>query len=257
MKKIVVCLTVLITAVCLVAGFVLVVQRSQSIRGQTKPTPTGSAPAAPQPDSSAPASVNRPVSRWVTTNMIMLNTLLHDSKKLEYYVSEMNLDYAEQTCQQIRCDINTMRGVPPPNTRTDTYYFPPGEVVGHYGGVWYGGEYGYGLPKQVYLPQEEKMEYLWSPIPRAWMMWERLARLQDRYSYRYLQGAPSGVECPPIPDLEASATLNAGLYQLELAVNHMENGINDSQEGLLLGLEGELKAANATLEQVLKELGQQ
>lgn len=169
--------------------------------------------------------------------MIMLDTLIRDSKELESYISDMNMPYAELTCQQMRCDINTMRGVPPPDTRTDSYYFPPGERV-------------------EVLPVEWKGEYLWSSIPRNWLMWDRLARRQDRYSNRYLQGAPSGVECPPIPDAQAAADLNAALNQLELAVNHMENGINDSRENLLLGLEAELKAANETLQKVLTDLGQ-
>ena len=58
-----------------------------------------------------------------------------------------------------------------------------------------------------------------------------------------------------MPDAQAAADLNAGLAQLELAVNHMVNGINDSREALLLGLEAELKAANETLQKVLTDSG--
>ena len=146
----------------------------------------------------------------------------------------MQLDYAEETGVQIRCDINTMRGVPPPETYTDTYYFPPVEMV-------------------VNEPVEERGMFLNSPIARNWLMWDRLS--YQRYWSRYLQGVASGVECHPIPDAQAYAQLNAGLNQLETALNHMFNGINDSREGLLLGLEAELQAANATLQQVTANTG--
>lgn len=241
MKKIAVGLAVSLLVLCL---FIVVGRRSGSVNSQTNSQPASStpAPSTTTPSTTTPstpaarttAPVNRPMSRWMTTNLTMLTTLINDSKKLEFYISNMQLDYAEETGVQIRCDINTMRGVPPPETYTDTYYFPPGEMV-------------------VNEPVEERGMFLNSPIARNWLMWDRLS--YQRYWSRYLQGAASGVECPPIPDAQAAADLNAGLAQLELAVNHMVNGINDSREALLLGLEAELKAANETLQKVLTDSG--
>jgi hypothetical protein len=236
LKKIAVTLAVAMLALGLL---IVVVHRSGTIKGQTSSTPSASAPATSAPSSAVASTapvVNRPVSRWLTTNQTLLNSLIDDSKKLQDYISNMQLDYAEATCVQMRCDINTMRGVPPPDTGDDMYYFPPGEPV-------------------VYLPVEAKGMVLNSPIPRNWLMWNRLS-IQN-YSSRELQGAPSGVECPPIPDAQAAADLNAGLAQLETAVDRMVNGVNDSNESYLLGLEAELKAANETLQKVLTDLGQQ
>ena len=221
----------------------VVVVGGGTLKGQTS-TPASSTPSKTTPSTpstttpSAPvastAVVNRALSRWMTTNQTLLASLITDSQKLQDYISNMQMDYAETAGEQVRCDINTMRGVPPPNTTTDTYYFPPGEKV-------------------VNPPEEYKGMVTNSPIPRPWLWLERLS--YQHYTSRENQGAPSGVECPPIPDAQAYAQLNAGLNQLETALNHMFNGINDSREGLLLGLEAELQAANATLQQVTANTG--
>jgi len=244
-KKIIVGVAVSI----LVIGLFAIVARSGTLKSQTssQPTSSGTTSSTPVPSTNTPSTttpaapapstavrVNRPVSRWLTTNLTMLNTLITDSKQLETYISNMQLGYAEETCVQVRCDINTMRGVPPPETTTDTYYYPPGEIV-------------------INVPEERSNMVTNTSIPRNWLMWERLS--YQKYFRRWLGGVPSGVECPPIPDAQAAVDLNAGLNQLEITVNHMVNGINDSQEGLLLGLEAELQAANQTLEKVLTDLG--
>jgi len=213
----------------------VVVVGGGTLKGQTS-TPASSTPSTTTPSSpvASPTVVNRPLSRWMTTNQALLASLLTDSQKLQDYISNMQMGFAETAGEQVRCDINTMRGVPPPNTTTDTYYFPPGEKV-------------------VNPPEERKNMVTNSPIPRPWLWLER--RSYQHYTSRENLGAASGVECPPIPNATAYAQLNAGLNQLETALNHMFNGINDSREDLLLGLEAELHAANATFNQVVSSTG--
>ena len=46
--------------------------------------------------------------------MVFLTTLINDTNKTLEYLNNMNLAYAEIACPQLRCDIATMQGNPPP-----------------------------------------------------------------------------------------------------------------------------------------------
>jgi hypothetical protein len=74
-------------------------------------------------------------------------------------------------------------------------------------------------------------------------------------SSRALKPAPSGYRCPPIPNAQAAANLNAGCAQLEMAINHLITGINTHNGDLIRGAEPEMQAASAYFAQVLVDLG--
>lgn len=73
---------------------------------------------------------------------------------------------------------------------------------------------------------------------------------------RALALAPSGYACPPIPDAVAQADLNAGLAQLEQAVNHLITGIKTSNGPMIMAAEPEMQAAAASFDKVLVDMGQ-
>lgn len=83
------------------------------VNSQTEPETETSAPTAPAQDDTSEVK-NRPVARWITTNMVMLKSLINDSKQLEHYLSNEQLGYAEEACPQLVCGIATMRGQSPP-----------------------------------------------------------------------------------------------------------------------------------------------
>jgi hypothetical protein len=71
---------------------------------------------------------------------------------------------------------------------------------------------------------------------------------------RYLQPAPSRYRCPPIPDAQAAADLNAGMAQLEAAVNHIITGENSFNGDMIRLGEAETQAACDTFAKVLTDL---
>lgn len=199
MKKVDYILVVSLLALCLL---LLVGYGKGTVNSQTSSKPAASVPAASAPSSSVPAASvpaattpsvkNRPVARWVTTNMVFLNTLINDSNKMSSYLENGNLAYAEIACPQLRCDIATMQGRPPPS--------------------------------------------------------DSLA------SSRALKAAPSGYKCPPIPDAQTAADLDAGMAQLETAISDLITGINKANGEQIQLAESEAKAANETFAKVLTDL---
>jgi len=109
-KKVMSILLVSLLTLCLlvVVGYQLGTAKSQANAQQ----PASSATSAP--DTTTTTVKNRPVARWVTSNMVWLSTLIDDSKTMLSYLKDMNLAYAEIACPQLRCDIATMRGRPAP-----------------------------------------------------------------------------------------------------------------------------------------------
>ncbi len=120
-KKVAVGLAVL---VLVVSVLVIVGHKGGTVKSQTSsqpavPTSTSSTPTASTPPAStAPTTsasyTNRPVGRWVTSHMVFLTTLINDTNRALGYLKNENLAYAEVACPQLRCDIATMQGRPPP-----------------------------------------------------------------------------------------------------------------------------------------------
>lgn len=166
---------------------------SQTSSQPATSTPATSTPAAPASDTTTTDVKNRPMSRWMTSNAVWLNTLINDSKKMLAYLKDMNLAYAEIACPQLTADIATMRGRSP--------------------------------------------------------MWN----MMGLYT-RYLEDAPSGHRCPPIPDAQTAADLNVGMAQLESAIRNIFNGINTHNGALIMLGESETQAACDTFDRVLEDL---
>ena len=71
---------------------------------------------------------------------------------------------------------------------------------------------------------------------------------------RSLAPAPSGYKCPPIPDPQVAADLNAGMSQLESAIKHIISGENHfNGDRIRLG-ESETQAACDTFAQMQKDI---
>ena len=194
-KKVAVGLAVSLLALCLL---IVVGHGSGTLKGQTSSQPATSAPVASSPAVLTPDTANttygnRPVGRWVTSNMVFLTTLINDTKSALAYLEGMNLAYAEIACPQLRCDIAVLQG---------------------------------------------------RPTPR-----DALA------GSRALASVPSGYRCPPIPDAQSAADLNAGMAQLESAIAHIINGENTFNGDFIQLGEAEMKAASATFDKVLDDLG--
>lgn len=130
MKKIAVYVTVALLALCVL---IVAVNKAGAVKSQTSQpatsTPTTSTPATSTPATSTPSTTtpattapststfsynNRPLGRWLTSNTIFLTTLINDTKKTVDNLISMDLSSAEQACPQLRCDIATMKGNPPP-----------------------------------------------------------------------------------------------------------------------------------------------
>ena len=50
----------------------------------------------------------------MTTNGVFLTTLIDDTNSTVAFMKNEQLAFAEVACPQLRCDIATMRGLPPP-----------------------------------------------------------------------------------------------------------------------------------------------
>jgi hypothetical protein len=114
-KKTAIALAVPLLALCVL---VVVFYANGTVKSQTSSTPSTTTPSTTTPSATTPVATtvirNRPVSRWVTANMTFLTTLVDDTKSALSYLSNENLAYAEVACPQLRCDIATMQGRPPP-----------------------------------------------------------------------------------------------------------------------------------------------
>ena len=117
MKKFAVILAVSLLALCML---IVVVHRSATVKSQTSTQPATSTPTTTTPTTTTSTTTNasfrnRPVGRWVTSNMVFLSTLINDTSNTVDYLKNENLAYAELACPQLRCDIATMQGGPPPS----------------------------------------------------------------------------------------------------------------------------------------------
>ena len=199
-KKVAAGLAISLLVLCLL---IVIGHRSGTVKSQANSQPATSTPAKSTPTTSTPATStpaatpatyrNRPVGRWVTTNVVFLTTLINDTNNTVDFLKNENLAYAEEACPQLRCDIATMQGRPPPR--------------------------------------------------------DSLA------SSRALSPAPSGYRCPPIPDPQTAADLNAGMSQLQSAIAHLINGENSFNGDLIRLAESEMQAASATFAKVQTDLG--
>ncbi len=199
-KKVAAGLAISLLVLCLL---IVIGHRSGTVKSQANSQPATSTPAKSTPTTSTPATStpaatpatyrNRPVGRWVTTNVVFLTTLITDTNNTVDFLKNENLAYAEEACPQLRCDIATMQGRPPPQ--------------------------------------------------------DSLA------SSRALSPAPSGYRCPPIPDPQTAADLNAGMSQLQSAIAHLINGENSFNGDLIRLAESEMQAASATFAKVQTDLG--
>jgi hypothetical protein len=79
-------------------------------------------------------------------------------------------------------------------------------------------------------------------------------RCPPRSELRALKPVPSGYKCPPIPDPTVAADLNAGMSQLESAIQHIIYGENRFNGDLIRQGEAETQAACDTFAQMQKDL---
>jgi len=111
---------VLLVVLLLVSLLYFVTNRAGTVESQANPEETSTEEPATPVATKAPAAAaetggvrNRPMARWITSNMVWLNTLINDAKKMLGYLKDMNLAYAEIACPQLAADIATMRGQAP------------------------------------------------------------------------------------------------------------------------------------------------
>lgn len=190
MKKIAAGLAVSLLVLSLL---VVVGLRSGIIKGKTRSQPATSTPTASTPATTTISPNKRLMNRWLTSYGIFFTTLINDAQKTLDYLKNENIAYAVEACPQLRCDMATLQGRPPP---VDSLAFSRG-----------------------------------------------------------VEAAPSGYRCPPIPDAQSVADLNAGIAQLETAIAHLINGENRFDGEMIRSAEPEMEAAIKTLSKVSEDFG--